>query len=178
MIRVQTGSRLHFGLFSLPSENVGPWPNQEGEPKLPRRNFGGVGLMIARPGIELTVERGREWSASGPLAARALGFARAYARVLQTFDAFQIHVHSAASEHCGLGTGTQLGMAVSKAVHVLIKQCDILQEDLALAIGRGQRSAVGIHGFRAGGFLIEGGRRADSSISPLIFRRASISTTN
>lgn len=43
MIRVRTGSRLHFGLTRLPP--AGPWP--EGEPY-----FGGLGLMIEEPAVE------------------------------------------------------------------------------------------------------------------------------
>ena len=46
MVNIFTGSRLHFGMFSLPSA-ASSWPNLEGEATLPKRQFGGVGLMIA-----------------------------------------------------------------------------------------------------------------------------------
>src|SRR3989304_3556700 len=61
-IRVRTGSRLHFGILS--------W-----NPDLPRQ-FGGAGVMTDEPGIELSLESARVRTASGPLADRALGFAR------------------------------------------------------------------------------------------------------
>src|SRR5262245_51474986 len=80
MIRVETGSRLHFGLFHLGSEES--WPNVDGEPVVPTRRFGGVGLMVDSPGILLAVEPAPAWSASGPLAERALEFARRFASSL------------------------------------------------------------------------------------------------
>ena len=37
-------------------------------------------------------------------------------------------------------------------------------------MGRGKRSAIGIHGFRQGGFLVEAGKRSPEAISPLLGR--------
>lgn len=170
MIRVRTGSRLHFGLFSLPSEQAGPWLNQEGEPTIPRRQFGGVGLMIDQPGIEVTVEEAKTWSAEGVLAKRALSFAQSYCRALGIKSQFRCHVMSAAPEHAGLGTGTQLGLAVAQGIAVTAKAARDAGA-LAKDVGRGLRSALGIHGFERGGFLVEGGKRAGAEASPLIFRR-------
>jgi hypothetical protein len=47
MSAVLTGSRLHFGLLSLPSADGRPtaWPDLQGDLTLPARHFGGVGLM-------------------------------------------------------------------------------------------------------------------------------------
>src|SRR5205823_4115152 len=108
MTRIRTGSRLHFGLFSVPSEVAGPWLNQEGQPTLPRRNFGGVGLMIDKPGLDLSVERAADWSAEGPLSERALRFAQAYCQSAGISEAFRVNVYAAPPAHVGLGSGTQL----------------------------------------------------------------------
>src|SRR5207237_1167704 len=43
--------------------------------------------------------------------------------------------------------------------------------ELARFVGRGRRSALGIHGFAQGGFLVEAGRRR-GGISPLVARSA------
>jgi beta-RFAP synthase len=45
-------------------------------------------------------------------------------------------------------------------------------EALARAVGRGRRSAVGIHGACLGGLIIEGGKLANDEISPLLSRIA------
>ena len=55
---LQTASRLHFGLLA--------WgPGQE-------RQFGGLGLMIDRPGIELVVIPSGEWASEGELSGRVV----------------------------------------------------------------------------------------------------------
>jgi beta-ribofuranosylaminobenzene 5'-phosphate synthase len=156
MIRVRTPSRLHFGLFSLPSEHAGPWLNQEGEPTIPHRRFGGVGLMIEKPGIELTVVEAKVWAVEGPLSERALQFAQTYCKAAGIPEAFDIRVVSAASAHAGLGTGTQLGLAVAFAIARWTDSPAVCSA-VAEMLGRGRRSAIGIYGFDFGGFIIDGG---------------------
>ena len=58
MIRVRTASRLHFGLFSLasPDDSIPAWPNVDGELSVRARAFGGVGLMVERPGLVVSAE--------------------------------------------------------------------------------------------------------------------------
>ena len=41
---------------------------------------------------------------------------------------------------------------------------------LAELVGRGERSAIGTHGFAQGGLLVEGGKAAGESVSPLVSR--------
>ena len=45
---------------------------------------------------------------------------------------------------------------------------DVLE--LARHVDRGKRSALGIHGFARGGFLVEGGKGPNSGIAPLLTR--------
>jgi beta-ribofuranosylaminobenzene 5'-phosphate synthase len=113
--RVRTGGRLHLGLLSLPAEGE-RWPDRQGRPAFVARRFGGVGMMIDAPGLSLRVEPSEEWFAVGPLAERALEFARQAAgfipavRAAGTSPAAQlpprkIIVESAPREHVGLGVG-------------------------------------------------------------------------
>jgi predicted sugar kinase len=102
--RIQTGSRLHFGLLAY-------GPHSE-------RQFGGLGLMIDRPGIELTATSADTWSAEGPLAPRVLDVCRLVLRHLET-DQLRVpplrwKVVHAPAEHAGLGTGTQLSLAIAR----------------------------------------------------------------
>ena len=43
-------------------------------------------------------------------------------------------------------------------------------EDLAKRVGRGLRSALGVHGFARGGFLVESGKRDGDGLAPLAAR--------
>lgn len=152
-VRVRTGSRLHLGLI---------WPGGGG----PRR-FGGAGIMVEAPGVDLEAEPAEQLRVEGPMAARAESFARACGA-----DTWPVHLRLLATpeEHSGLGTGTQLAMAVAKA-------CDSLRgtsspaSELAVKTGRGRRSAIGIHGFQHGGFLVDGGKKDAAQLAPLLLRQ-------
>jgi beta-RFAP synthase len=170
MIRVATPSRLHFGMLSLAPEAQPP--SEVGEVLWPRRRFGGVGLMIEAPGVCVAVEPADTWSAEGPLADRALDFARRFGAT-QPPEARRPHrilVERSSPEHMGLGTGTQLGLALARALAISANSDDTDAIALAARIGRGQRSGLGIHGFAQGGFLLEAGRRERITIAPLVAR--------
>jgi beta-RFAP synthase len=169
-VTVTAPSRLHFGLFAVPGNDAataeGTSPSQ--------RQFGGVGMMIDRPGVRLHVEQAPAWSARGPGADRALEFARRFTATLPEAERrqFAIDVEQAAPQHAGLGTGTQLGLAVARALALLT---GLDHEDavaLARRVGRGSRSSLGIHGFQHGGFLVEAGKAARETAAPLVVRHA------
>jgi beta-ribofuranosylaminobenzene 5'-phosphate synthase len=170
--RVVAPSRLHFGLLGLPAEGRDRWPGAEGAPGLPVRHFGGVGLMVERPGLAIKVEGAPTWSASGPLAPRALEFAKQAVESLPVRERrpFRVTMEAAAEEHTGLGVGTQLGLAVAKGVAVESGHADWPATELAVRIGRGERSAIGVHGFERGGLIVEGGKLPGEAISPLVGR--------
>ena len=172
MIRVRTASRLHFGLFAPPPGDApaAAWPNSLGQEVLPARRFGGVGLMVQAPGLELTATPAACWSAEGPSAERALAFAQQFARTLPEARPHGLTVEHCAAEHMGLGTGTQLGLAVARALaeaHGL----NFGAAELARRAGRGRRSALGVHGFAQGGFLVEAGKRGGEAVAPLAVRQ-------
>ena len=161
MARVRTASRLHFGLLSLAGQTQA-WPDARGRALLPARSFGGVGLMVDRPGVEVSAAPAEEWSAEGPLAGRALEFARRFARSWRDETGEEVPprrlvVGRSAPEHAGLGTGTQLGLAVGR---LLASACGLAMSapELARRVGRGGRSALGVHGFERGGLLVEAGK--------------------
>ncbi len=168
MIRVQAPSRLHFGLLSIPAGTH--WPNRHGEETLPARRFGGVGLMIESPGVRLTVQPAPEWAATGPLGERALGYARRFVQTVpaEVVQPQRLEIEASAPEHAGLGSGTQLGLAVARALAAAFGMANLGTVELARRIGRGRRSALGIYGFERGGFLVEGGKLQPDTIAPLL----------
>ena len=170
MITVQAPSRLHFGLFSLAA--AAAWPDHDGRPVLPARRFGGVGLMIQRPGLQLTLRPADAWSANGPLAERALREACSLAAAAD-LPPQQITIERTPPEHTGLGTGTQLALAVAQALTAAAGQSwdDAAALNAARCLGRGQRSALGLHGSCRGGFLVEGGQGAAGGVAPLLARQ-------
>jgi beta-RFAP synthase len=165
MLRIRTASRLHFGLLRLaiPASTASP---------LPPRRFGGAGLMIADPGLSIRLTEAASWSVSGPLAERALDFARRYVESrardgLSAGPPQHVLVENAGPEHAGLGTGTQLGLAVARGLSVAWGHDEDVTQ-LARRVGRGRRSALGVYGFGQGGFLVDAGKRDDELLAPLI----------
>lgn len=72
--------------------------------------------------------------------------------------------------HAGLGSGTQLALAIARGVETLCGGPDVPSVDLARRTGRGRRSAVGIHGFALGGLIVDAGHLADEDIGALAAR--------
>lgn len=144
------------------------------------RSYGGIGVMVDRPGIQLRMKPAAEIVAQGPLADRAVWFAKDAARHwdFAAEEGALIEVAAAPREHVGLGSGTQLGLAVAAGMwHLWRRAPSEPQEeyffdrsevlDLADAVARGKRSCVGIHGFTRGGLIVESGRyTADTSSRP------------
>jgi beta-RFAP synthase len=140
------------------------------------RQFGGVGVMIDEPASELLVGPRVQEKSEGEgerATQRAREFAERFRSSLDPSErpavaALRIRVERAAPDHVGLGSGTQLAMAVARAMAAFCGRPELPPEELARRVGRGGRSALGVHGFQRGGFLVEGGKRDASSIAPLV----------
>jgi beta-RFAP synthase len=157
---ITTGARLHFGLLAH-GQATG-------------REFGGIGVMVDRPRFVLR-------AAPAPLDELNCG---AWSGRIENFLArlrsggatgvytgpLRLDILESAAAHSGLGSGTQLGMAVAKILCVLADGREISGAELARRAGRGLRSALGLHGFQHGGLLIEAGQRGPGEISPLVAR--------
>ncbi len=159
-LRVVTPSRLHFGLLAC----------GDGHP----RQFGSVGLMIDAPGIAIRARPSRSWSADGPLADRAVAVLRRVVDSLlgegRAVVPLRLTIERAPPEHVGLGTGTQLSLAVARLVLAASGESWPTVERLAGLTGRGRRSGIGLHGYTGGGLLVDGGRSPESPFPPLLAR--------
>jgi beta-ribofuranosylaminobenzene 5'-phosphate synthase len=145
-VRVRAPARLHLGLFDVAGR--GP------------RRFGGLGVALDAPAVEVVASPHDELAADGPDAERALRFARACCDALGLPAAGRLRVEQAIPPHVGLGSGTKLALAVGQALCALH---GVAADPAAIAVaaGRGQRSAVGLWTFAQGGFVVEGGVRPD-----------------
>jgi len=158
LVRVSAPSRLHFGLWPLGDEG---------------RQFGGVGAMIERPGLALELAPATRFLASGPLAERVNAFAGRWADFHRTpLPACRLEVIEAPPQHTGLGTGTQVALAVAAGLSAWCGFPSQTPLELAISVGRGQRSAVGTYGFVMGGLIVEQGKLPDEPLSPLDCRVA------
>jgi beta-ribofuranosylaminobenzene 5'-phosphate synthase len=153
---VEAPARLHFGVLDLRGD-LG-------------RRFGGIGAAVPAPSLLLEARPAARLEAEGPDAARALEFARRFAAHHGLDLRLRFCVHRSIPAHAGLGSGTQLALAVARASAEL---SGLATEVTALArvVERGRRSGVGTWTFAHGGFVLEGGRTGDAArIAPLLAR--------
>lgn len=159
VVQVAAPSRLHFGMLSF------------GQPGA--RQFGGAGVMIAQPQLRLTIRPAEQLAIEGPLAERVSAFVDRLARDTPWWPReprCRISIDAAPPQHSGLGSGTQLGMALGLGLASFFKAPRQTAAGLARAVGRGKRSAIGAHGAIAGGLLVESGKLTPDELAPLICR--------
>jgi len=158
-VRIEAPARLHLGFVDL-NGSLG-------------RKFGSIGLAIDRPATVLTVAPADQFAATGPEADRAVRAARRFASVLAPDREFRVDVETAIPAHAGLGSGTQLALAVGAGIVRLaggarsVRDLGSVSELGALA-ERGARSAIGMAAFTDGGFIVDAGKslRADAAATP------------
>ena len=155
-VEVTVPARLHLGFLDL-------------EGGLGRR-FGSIGLAIDGIETRLVAEPSAAITATGPSADRAAAFGRRIAAALGVPGA-KLTVAEAIPEHAGLGSGTQMGLAVGTAI-ARVYGSDTGARAIAMMLGRGERSGIGIGAFEQGGVLVDGGRRveADGAPAPIVSR--------
>jgi beta-ribofuranosylaminobenzene 5'-phosphate synthase len=158
---VEAPARLHFGLLDL----RGPLG----------RKFGGIGTAAPAPALLLSAHKAASLEVGGDDADRAAGFARRFLaghgiHEGEGIGGATLCVHRSIPSHVGLGSGTQLALAVGRALAELYGVATDAP-GLARAVGRAKRSAIGTWTFDGGGLVLEGGRRpAGECVAPLLAR--------
>lgn len=124
--------------------------------------------MIDEPALELSFAGGSVFSAHGLRAARVIEFAQRWSAFHGLeLPACQISLIQTIPEHAGLGSGTQLGLAVAAGLSAFVGLPSQSPQELAISVNRAQRSAVGTYGFVLGGLIVEQGKLPGEPISPL-----------
>ena len=158
-VTVSTPSRLHFGLLRFAAKH-GP-------------SYGGVGMMVDRPRWTIELAAADEWKVAGRDGERALSIARAVLeRVASAAKprAIDVRIRESIPEHRGLGGGTQLSLAIAAGIRALCELPPGTAAELAALTGRGQRSAIGTHGFEQGGLIWETGSLPGEALGRLAAR--------
>ncbi|MGE3775891.1 MAG: hypothetical protein AB7F89_01800 [Pirellulaceae bacterium] len=154
-VKITAASRLHFGLIA--------WGSGV------QRQFGGAGVMVAPPTTTLELAAASHFSVAGKAAERVAQFAAAWQRFVgqPRLPPYRFTVTALPDSHVGLGSGTQLGLCVARALYALHGTHELSANTLAASVGRGLRSAVGTHGFLKGGLIIDQGQSGPQSLGTL-----------
>jgi beta-RFAP synthase len=144
-VTVDAPARLHLG-FLDPNATLG-------------RAFGSLGLFVEGPGTRLVARRAEHERIDGIVDDADRARIAQWLRTLR--DAFggptvALDVVHTVRPHSGLGSGTQLALAVGSA-YARVAGVPATTAELAALLGRGARSGIGVHGFDVGGLLLDGG---------------------
>jgi beta-ribofuranosylaminobenzene 5'-phosphate synthase len=141
---VTTTARLHFGF--LDPSGRGPRP------------FGSFGLSLDRPRTRIMLDRADSFESIGPERERGLRYLRSIAASSGRPTFYRLKIEEAIPPHAGLGSGTQLALAVGSAFAAL-EDLRLDAPEIAARLGRGARSGIGIATFAQGGVVLDSGPR-------------------
>jgi beta-ribofuranosylaminobenzene 5'-phosphate synthase len=151
---IETPSRLHLTLIDL-NGSIG-------------RVDGGVGLTIQKPrliieaeseneGLEIEFEESNlNQKLMDDYRDKIKNSALKIAEFLNIDSGFRFKVKETYPAHSGLGSGTQLSLAVGKMI-LKLHDKDMAAPQIAKIVGRGGTSGIGVRAFDQGGFIIDGG---------------------
>jgi beta-ribofuranosylaminobenzene 5'-phosphate synthase len=163
--QVQSHGRLHMGFFDLHG-GLG-------------RKFGSIGLTLQAPALQLQACEAQQLAVTAADAVPTSVVAKVATVAEQILSKFNLaglalNVQQYIPEHAGLGSGTQIALAVGTAINHLF-QLGLTTQQIAVMTARGKRSGIGIAAFEYGGLVIDGGRsthRDLHTIPPLLARYA------
>lgn len=141
-MRIRTPSRIHMTLIDL-NGSLG-------------RIDGGVGFALDSPYVEIVAKECEDVVVKG----KALNLDR-FEKVAKLLASrfgrgIEIKVISDYRAHVGLGSGTQISLAVAKAFNEIYR-LGFSTRELAEIVGRGGTSGIGVAVFERGGFVVDGG---------------------
>ena len=154
-VTVAAPSRLHLGFLDIGGRSG--------------RHFGSIGLALEQPLTRLHLRSAERVQVTGPDADRVAEYANLLLRQFELDSGVAITVDEVIPAHTGLGSGTQLALAVGLGIARLYG-LPLTTRDVAGRLQRGARSGIGIGAFDQGGFLVDGGRTVAGEPPPLVCR--------
>jgi len=141
-VYVKTPSRLHFSLIDMNGQ-LG-------------RVDGSLGLAINYPNVVLEASKSEEIGVRGEERAFVKELASVFLRRFKIPSGAQIEVKSTIPKHVGLGSNTQLSLAVASVLS-RIYGIEKTTRELAIIMKRGGTSGIGVAAFEKGGLILDGG---------------------
>lgn len=135
--QVSTGSRLHFGFLNLSLAHD--------------RLYGGIGVALETPETTVTATRADSLDAPSDVSAYA-----SHALTVLDVPGATIDIPDMPPRHVGLGSGTQLALAIYSAIGSAYDK-PVTPRETAPLLDRGGRSGVGVAAFETGGFILDAG---------------------
>jgi beta-RFAP synthase len=131
------------------------------------RQFGSIGVALNEIHTRLSITSSDQFKVLGHSVERALTCVEFLHQNLDFPEHFHLEIESAIPEHVGLGSGTQLSLAVGMALNAFF-DLGLSVREVAALTDRGMRSGIGIGVFERGGLVVDGGRGENTITPPVI----------
>ena len=158
-VTVTSSARLHMGFFDL-NGTIG-------------RRFGSLGVSINTPCTQIEIARSKksiiEVIGSDSVSENIEKIVKSFKIAHQLAQDFSIKINQAIPQHAGLGSGTQMALALGTGLNRLFN-LGLTVPQIAAVTQRGSRSGIGIGTFEHGGLVIDGGRGNAEAPPPIIAR--------
>lgn len=152
-VTVIAPARLHMGFIDL-SGSLG-------------RYFGSIGVALNEITTTLSMTAAKQLLVQGPSAASVRQYTQVLCKALKVPEQLQLNITTAIPEHVGLGSGTQMALAIGSALNAYYELALSVRE-IAQLTERGLRSGIGIGVFEKGGLVVDGGRGKSTLTPPVI----------
>ena len=152
-VQVTTTARLHLGFLDLAGD-LG-------------RRFGSIGLAIDGFETRIELREAPSFEVLGEERERGAQIARRIAESLSIDSRKKLIISNAIPAHAGLGSGTQLALAIATAFRRSAGLLPDAREDARL-LDRGARSGVGVALFERGGLAVDAGRGPNTETPPVV----------
>ncbi|MFX0023256.1 MAG: beta-ribofuranosylaminobenzene 5'-phosphate synthase [Candidatus Hermodarchaeota archaeon] len=149
-LKITTPCRIHFSLID--------------ENGYTGRVDGGIGLMLDRPNVvfeasnsakEFKIEAHKYYRESIEVINEIAS--KVFKQYNISNKNFHFNLKRYFPSHVGLGSKTQLSLAIATAITKLKNLSHLTHRDLTKLVGRGGTSGIGWRGFNTGGFILDGG---------------------
>lgn len=147
---MEASARLHLGFYNFLEDNVA---------------YGSIGVSIEVPRVVVTVSQLRDSSVvihnrTSVEMSDVINdvISRIRASLNMELRGINVDITEAIPRHVGLGSTTQISLSIGMAIMKLLNR-RVSVRDLAVILGRGRDSGIGIAAFEHGGFIVDSGRR-------------------
>lgn len=154
-VSVSASARLHMGFFDLSDRSD--------------RMFGSVGLAIDAPSTQIEITKSEKLLIDANRSENVVIIVENLVKSLNILNNFSLKVQQFIPEHAGLGSGTQMALAIGAGLNALF-DLNFDANSIALQAKRGARSGIGIAAFSQGGFLVDSGK-GDETLPEIAFRQ-------
>jgi beta-ribofuranosylaminobenzene 5'-phosphate synthase len=140
-VTVSASARLHMGFYDLMAAN----------------RFGSLGLSIDAPLTKINIRKSENTLINANCSENIDKIVENIVNVLNLKNHFTLTVEQIIPIHAGLGSGTQMALAIGAGLNSLFG-LNLSVPQIAKIAGRGKRSGIGVAAFQQGGFLVDAGK--------------------